>query len=166
MGITGSMCNADVFQKYFGIRAEWVDMTEVLRRITLEIYDKDEYEKALAWVKRKTQGRALTATRAKILRHIITRSKVIAGRRRLGVYRQDDNCHARHTVSANDKLRQMGWLFEEARGKMLSQADFRVRETGWAKLAAQRRLYRGDMASTFNWNGPKAPTALQPKTTR
>ena len=48
MGIAGSYCNADMFQKYFGIRAEWVDMTEIIRRITLEIYDHEEYEKALA----------------------------------------------------------------------------------------------------------------------
>ena len=51
MGIAGSYCDADMFQKYFGIRAEWVDMTEIIRRITLGIYDHEEYEKALAWVK-------------------------------------------------------------------------------------------------------------------
>lgn len=51
MGIAGSFCDAEFFQKYFGIRAEWVDMTEILRRITLGIYDHDEYDKALAWVK-------------------------------------------------------------------------------------------------------------------
>ena len=39
MGIAGSYCNDNVFRKYFGIRAEWVDMTELVRRITLEIYD-------------------------------------------------------------------------------------------------------------------------------
>ena len=39
MGIAGSFCDASVFQKYFGMRAEWVDMTEILRRIKLEIYD-------------------------------------------------------------------------------------------------------------------------------
>ncbi|MEG2769534.1 MAG: L-fucose isomerase, partial [Oscillospiraceae bacterium] len=49
MGIAGSYCNADVFQKYFGIRAEWVDMTEIIRRITLGIYDPEEYDKAFAW---------------------------------------------------------------------------------------------------------------------
>ena len=51
MGIAGSYCDADFFQKYLGIRAEWVDMTEILRRITLEIYDHEEYERALAWTK-------------------------------------------------------------------------------------------------------------------
>ncbi|MEG2719507.1 MAG: L-fucose isomerase, partial [Clostridia bacterium] len=52
MGIMGSFCDGSMFQKYFGIRAEWVDMTEILRRVTLEIYDPEEYERALAWVKK------------------------------------------------------------------------------------------------------------------
>ena len=48
MGIAGSFCDAELFQKYFGMRAEWVDMTEIVRRITLGIYDAEEYERALA----------------------------------------------------------------------------------------------------------------------
>ncbi|MEG2958836.1 MAG: L-fucose isomerase, partial [Oscillospiraceae bacterium] len=51
MGIAGSFCDAAMFQKYFGIRAEWVDMTEIIRRITLGIYDPTEYEKAYAWIR-------------------------------------------------------------------------------------------------------------------
>ena len=51
MGIAGSFLNPDLMQKYFGIRAEWVDMSEILRRIDLGIYDHEEYEKALAWTK-------------------------------------------------------------------------------------------------------------------
>ena len=51
MGIAGSYCNAEMFQKYLGIRAEWVDMSEIIRRITLEIYDHDEFDKAFKWVK-------------------------------------------------------------------------------------------------------------------
>ena len=44
MGIAGSYCDMSFMQKYLGIRAEFVDLTEILRRITLGIYDKDEYE--------------------------------------------------------------------------------------------------------------------------
>ena len=51
MGIAGSYCDASFFQKYLGIRPEWVDMTEIVRRITLGIYDPEEYDRALAWVK-------------------------------------------------------------------------------------------------------------------
>ena len=42
MGIAGSYCDMSFMQKYLGIRAEFVDLTEILRRITLGIYDKDE----------------------------------------------------------------------------------------------------------------------------
>ena len=45
MGIAGSFCDPDVLQKYFGIRAEWVDEVEILRRIAIGIYDPEEYEK-------------------------------------------------------------------------------------------------------------------------
>jgi L-fucose isomerase len=51
MGIAGSMVNPDFFQDYLGMRTEFVDMTEVKRRIDEEIYDKEEYAKALAWTK-------------------------------------------------------------------------------------------------------------------
>jgi len=51
MGISGSMIDPDLFEEYLGMRVESVDEVEVLRRIEQEIYDKDEYEKALAWVK-------------------------------------------------------------------------------------------------------------------
>lgn len=51
MGIAGSSINTDFFEEYLGIRCESIDEVEVLRRIENEIYDKDEYEKALAWTK-------------------------------------------------------------------------------------------------------------------
>ncbi len=53
MGI-GSFCDQDV-QRYFGIRAEWVDEVEILRRMALGIYDHEEYEKALAWIRENCQ---------------------------------------------------------------------------------------------------------------
>ncbi len=51
MGIAGSMVNPDFFQEYLGMRTEFVDSTEVLRRIDQEIYDKEEFAKAMAWTK-------------------------------------------------------------------------------------------------------------------
>ena len=67
MGIAGSFCDAGVLQKYFGIRAEWVDEVEILRHISIGIYDHDEYEKALAWVRENCKG-ALIRTSARICR--------------------------------------------------------------------------------------------------
>ena len=51
MGIMGSFIDPNFFIRYLGMRPEWVDMTEILRRVQFGIYDHGEYEKALAWVK-------------------------------------------------------------------------------------------------------------------
>ena len=51
MGIGGSIISTDFIEDYLGMRVESVDEVEIIRRMTEEIYDKAEYEKALAWVK-------------------------------------------------------------------------------------------------------------------
>lgn len=51
MGIAGSIIDVDFFEKYLGIRVESVDEVEVIRRMDEGIYDKEEFEKALAWTK-------------------------------------------------------------------------------------------------------------------
>ena len=53
MGIAGSIVDVDFFEEYLGMRVESVDEVEIIRRMTEEIYNKEEYEKALAWVKAK-----------------------------------------------------------------------------------------------------------------
>ena len=57
MGIGGSMVNPDFLQEYLGMRTEYVDSTEVLRRIQLGIYDKDEFTRALQWTKENCMSR-------------------------------------------------------------------------------------------------------------
>ncbi|OGV35002.1 MAG: L-fucose isomerase [Lentisphaerae bacterium GWF2_45_14] len=52
MGIAGSITNEDFFQDYLGMRNEYVDMSEFIRRMDEGIYDKEEFKKALAWVKK------------------------------------------------------------------------------------------------------------------
>ncbi len=51
MGIGGSIINHDFIEEYLGMRVESVDEVEIIRRMTLGIYDHKEYEKALAWAK-------------------------------------------------------------------------------------------------------------------
>jgi L-fucose isomerase len=51
MGIAGSIVDQDFLQSYLGMRSEVVDMCEIERRIAEEIYDPEEYKKAIAWVK-------------------------------------------------------------------------------------------------------------------
>ena len=52
MGIAGSTIDPDFFQDYLGIRNEYVDLVEILRRVELGIYDHEEYQKAMAWVEK------------------------------------------------------------------------------------------------------------------
>jgi len=51
MGIAGSIIDTDFFEDYLGMRVESVDEVEIIRRMTNEIYDPIEFEKALAWTK-------------------------------------------------------------------------------------------------------------------
>ena len=51
MGIAGSQIDPNFFEDYLGMRVESVDEVEVLRRMEKGIYDHEEYEKAIAWVK-------------------------------------------------------------------------------------------------------------------
>lgn len=52
MGIAGSMVNPEFFHEYLGMRTEFVDSTEVFRRIEEGIYDEQEFEKAMAWTRK------------------------------------------------------------------------------------------------------------------
>ena len=51
MGIAGSIIDPKFIEQYLGMRVESVDEVEIIRRMTNEIYDKAEFEKALAWTK-------------------------------------------------------------------------------------------------------------------
>lgn len=53
MGIGGSIIDPAFIEEYLGMRVESVDEVEIIRRMTEGIYDKAEYEKALAWTKAK-----------------------------------------------------------------------------------------------------------------
>ena len=156
MGIAGSYCNADLFQKYFGIRAEWVDMTESLRRITLVIYDQAEYEKALAWIKANCKE-GFDLNDGKNLPEIITKSKVVAPDK-------DWEFIAKMTIIVRDilygnpKLAELGW-HEEALGKNAVAGGFQGQRQ-WTDWLPNADFTEAIMASTFDWNGPKAPTAF------
>lgn len=154
MGIAGSYCNADMFQKYLGIRAEWVDMTEILRRITLEIYDHDEYEKALKWIHENCkEGFDLNA--GKDLPEIIRRSKVVDPDKDWEFIAKM-TLVIRDILYGNKKLDDMGW-HEEALGKNAVAAGFQG-QRNWTDWLPNADFTESLMASSFDWNGPKMPT--------
>jgi len=51
MGIGGSSIDTNFIEDYLGMRVESVDEVEILRRISENIYDEEEYQKALKWTK-------------------------------------------------------------------------------------------------------------------
>ncbi len=51
MGIAGSSIDPAFIEEYLGMRVESVDEVEIIRRMTENIYDEEEYQKALAWTK-------------------------------------------------------------------------------------------------------------------
>ena len=53
MGIGGSSISPEFIEEYLGMRVESVDEVEIIRRMTENIYDEEEYQKALKWTKEK-----------------------------------------------------------------------------------------------------------------
>ena len=154
MGIAGSYCDAAMFQKYFGIRPEWVDMTEIIRRITLEIYDHEEYDRALAWVKANCKE-GFDCNAGKNLPEVITKSKVVPADKGWEFITKMTMV-MRDILYGNPKLDEMGW-HEEALGKNAVAGGFQG-QRNWTDWLPNADFTEAIMASTFDWNGPKRPT--------
>ena len=156
MGIAGSYCDASVLQKYFGLRAEWVDLTEILRRMTLEIYDHKEYDKALSWIKANCRE-GDDINEGKNLPEVITKSKVVPADK-------DWEFIAKMTLICKDLmfgnpvLAEMGWK-EEALGRNAIVGGFQGQRM-WTDWLPNGDFTESLMASTFDWNGKKQPFAF------
>ncbi len=156
MGIAGSFCDAEFFQKYLGIRAEWVDETEILRRMTLHIYDEDEYRKALAWVKAYCKE-GFDKNKGKKFPEIITKSKVV---------KPDEDWEfvtkmaiiIKDIMHGNKKLDEMGW-HEEALGRNGIAGGFQGQRM-WTDWLPNGDFAEAILNSSFDWNGKGAPTVL------
>ena len=156
MGIAGSYCNESFFQKYLGIRAEWADLTEILRRMKIGIYDQAEYEKALAWIKANCKE-GFDKNAGKDLPDVITKSKIVPP--------EDDwSFIAKFTIIVKDilfgnpVLGEMGW-HEEALGKNACAGGFQG-QRNWTDWLPNGDFTEAILASTFDWNGPKEPVAF------
>ena len=154
MGIAGSFCDAELFQKYFGMRAEWVDMTEIVRRITLGIYDAEEYERALAWVKANCRE-GFDCNAGKNLPEVITRSKVVPADKDWEFITKMTMV-MRDILYSNPKLDELGW-HEEALGRNAVAGGFQGQRQ-WTDWLPNADFSEAILAGTFDWNGPKMPT--------
>ena len=153
MGIAGSQCDANMFQHYLGLRSEYVDMTEVLRRIALEIYDKDEFEKAYAWIKENCkEGYDLNV--GKNYPEMITKSKVVPDEKEWE-FCTKMTLICKDVMFGNKKLDEMGW-HEEALGKNAIAGGFQGQRQ-WTDWLPSADFTESILASTFDWNGKRAP---------
>lgn len=154
MGIMGSYCDMSFMQKYLGIRAEWVDMTEILRRMTLEIYDHEEFEKAYRWVKENCkQGVDINAD--KDLPEMIKKSKVVKNDWEFVVKM---TLIIRDIMQGNPKLDEMGW-HEEALGRNGIYGGFQGQRM-WTDWLPNGDFTEAMLNTTFDWNGKKEPLIL------
>ena len=153
MGIAGSFCDPSFMQKYLGLRAEWVDLVEILRRMTLEIYDKAEVEKAYAWIKENCRE-GFDKNEGKNFPEIIKKSKVVPADR-------DWEFIAKFTVIVKDimfgnpKLLEMGWK-EESNGRNGIVGGFQGQRM-WTDWLPNADFTEAILASGFDWNGKRAP---------
>jgi L-fucose isomerase len=141
MGIAGSMVNPDFFQDYLGMRTEFVDMTEILRRIEQGIFDKTEYEKALSWVKANChEGPDLNKKPSDRKRkdwewEIVVKMTLIS----------------RDLMIGNPKLAEMGFG-EEAKGRNAIAGGFQGQRQ-WTDYYPNADFTEAILNSSFDWNG-------------
>ncbi len=141
MGIAGSMVNPDFFQDYLGMRTEFVDMTEFLRRIEQGIYDKTEYEKALAWVKANCkEGDDLNKKQSDRKRkdwewEIVVKMTLIS----------------RDLMIGNPNLAALGFG-EEAKGRNAIAGGFQGQRQ-WTDYYPNADFTEAILNSSFDWNG-------------
>ena len=145
MGIGGSYCNVDFFQKYLGIRPEWVDMTEVLRRINLEIYDHEEFERAYKWTMDNCQmgfdknAEPLPPEHQEENWEFVVQMTLVI----------------RDILLGNPKLAKMDWL-EESKGRNAIAGGFQGQRQ-WTDWLPNGDFSEAILNSSFDWNGARQP---------
>jgi L-fucose isomerase len=147
MGIAGCIADESFFQRYLGMRNEYVDMTEFVRRIEMGIYDKDEYEKALQWVKENCrEGEDVNPPHLKRTREqkdgdwqTVVKMALIA----------------RDLMVGNPKLAEMGYG-EEAHGRNAIAAGFQG-QRAWTDYFPTGDFMEAILTTSFDWNGIREP---------
>ncbi|SDL80735.1 L-fucose isomerase [Kriegella aquimaris] len=143
MGIVGSMVDQNFFHDYLGMRTEFVDQTEVTRRIEEEIYDKEEYEKALQWTYencKEGKDYNIEALKGDKKRkewewEIVVKMTLII----------------RDLMIGNPKLKEMGHG-EEAFGRNAIAAGFQGQRQ-WTDHMPNGDFPEAILNSSFDWNG-------------
>nr|WP_319997243.1 L-fucose isomerase [uncultured Draconibacterium sp.] len=143
MGIAGSMVDPGFFQKYLGIRTEFVESVEILRRIDEGIYDEEEYQKALVWTKEKCkEGRDVNkpedqadAARKEAEWETVVKMTLIC----------------RDMMIGNEKVVAKGYR-EEGLGRNAILGGFQGQRQ-WTDYKPNADFTEAILNSSFDWNG-------------
>jgi len=147
MGIAGSIVNEDFFQNYLGMRNEYVDMSEFVRRIEEEIYDKEEFERALKWVKENCpEGPDLNPPEIQLSREQKDKDWETVVKMTL---------IARDLMIGNPKLAEIGFE-EEALGHNAIVAGFQGQRQ-WTDHFPNGDFMESILNTSFDWNGIREP---------
>ena len=147
MGIVGSIVNAEFFQEYLGMRNEYVDSSEVLRRIQLGIYDEEEFKKALEWTKKHCKEGADFNQKHKVKNRkekdedwefVVKMTLII-----------------RDLMIGNPTLKKMGHA-EEAMGHNAFISGFQGQRQ-WTDFLPNGDFSEAILNSSFDWNGIRNP---------
>lgn len=148
MGIAGSIVVPDFFREYLGMRNEYVDSTEVLRRIEKKIYDESELEKALAWVKKNCKEgddlaneeskQSSREQKDKDWEFVVKMTLII-----------------RDLMQGNPHLKDKGFG-EEALGHNAIVSGFQGQRQ-WTDFLPNGDFSEAILNSSFDWNGVRAP---------
>jgi L-fucose isomerase len=143
MGIAGSLVDQEFFLDYLGMRTEVVDMSEIIRRVEEEIYDKEEYKKALAWVKVNCKegedindpAKQATRERKDEEWEMVVKMTLIS----------------RDLMIGNPKLKELGFG-EEALGRNAIAGGFQG-QRAWTDHFPNGDFAEAILNSSFDWNG-------------
>ncbi len=151
MGIAGSVVNTDFFEDYLGMRCESVDEVEIIRRMTEGIYDKEEYEKALAWAKTYCKEGKDTINRDDLKKDRAANDKDWEFIVKMTLIVRD-------LMIGNPKLKEMGFG-EEALGHNALAGGFQGQRQ-WTDFYPNGDFTEAILNSSFDWTGIRAPYIL------
>ena len=150
MGIAGSIVSTELFEDYLNMRCESVDSSEIIRRMEEGIYDKEEYARALAWVKENCKEGA--DNNPEKLRHsreqldgewdfVVKMSMII-----------------RDLMQGNPRLSEMGYR-EEGDGHNAIAGGFQGQRQ-WTDHFPNGDFAEAMLCSSFDWNGIREPMVV------
>lgn len=148
MGIAGSIVDQDFLQAYLGMRTEAIDMCEIERRIDEGIYDKEEFERAVKWVKENCKEAPDLVNPPEWQRSDEQRRKDWEYCIRMVMIGRD-------LMIGNPKLKEMGFA-EESNGHNALFSGFQGQRQ-WTDHWPNGDFMETMLCTSFDWNGIREP---------